>query len=240
MVLDLRVKAYVWAPTPAQRRNLCLGKADDSSTGSEAPSHHSRRIGGRSRAPSAWPLLDQCEFESWEDLERYLGEYSKRTYQSSLQIFRVKTNNTITTRNNKIWSSGSKHPLLPNEWKNYGKTFTCTHGGTYKSRGKGKRKRIQSRTMECEAQINDCVQVDDDKVPTFILHITFALLVHNHSLDKRTYNQYPYVRTALESEVVTTVNEKRLKWDPKARAGVFMGYEEVSKAYRVYDIEAGQ
>ncbi|ETL42023.1 hypothetical protein L916_07093, partial [Phytophthora nicotianae] len=63
--------------------------------------------------------------------------------------------------------------------------------------------------MECEAQINDCVQVDDDKVPTFILHITFALLVHNHSLDKRTYNQYPYVRTALESEVETTVNELR-------------------------------
>uniref|UniRef100_A0AAV1VCZ5 Integrase catalytic domain-containing protein n=1 Tax=Peronospora matthiolae TaxID=2874970 RepID=A0AAV1VCZ5_9STRA len=34
--------------------------------------------------------------------------------------------------------------------------------------------------------------------------------------------------------------EKRLKWDPKAREGMFMGYEEASKAYRVYDIEAGQ
>uniref|UniRef100_A0AAV1TJ16 Integrase catalytic domain-containing protein n=1 Tax=Peronospora matthiolae TaxID=2874970 RepID=A0AAV1TJ16_9STRA len=34
--------------------------------------------------------------------------------------------------------------------------------------------------------------------------------------------------------------EKRLKWDPKARTGIFPGYEEVSKAYRVYDIEAGQ
>ncbi|KAG3044650.1 hypothetical protein PC122_g24790 [Phytophthora cactorum] len=39
---------------------------------------------------------------------------------------------------------------------------------------------------------------------------------------------------------VLTPKEKRLKWDPKARAGLFMGYEEVSKAYRVYDIEAGQ
>ncbi|KAG3015858.1 hypothetical protein PC121_g25102 [Phytophthora cactorum] len=28
--------------------------------------------------------------------------------------------------------------------------------------------------------------------------------------------------------------------DPKARAGLFLGYEEVSKAYRLYDIEAGQ
>ncbi|KAG2855220.1 hypothetical protein PC114_g28616 [Phytophthora cactorum] len=39
---------------------------------------------------------------------------------------------------------------------------------------------------------------------------------------------------------ILTPKEKRLKWDPKARAGLFLGYEEVSKAYRLYDIEAGQ
>ncbi|KAG2758433.1 hypothetical protein Pcac1_g29419 [Phytophthora cactorum] len=39
---------------------------------------------------------------------------------------------------------------------------------------------------------------------------------------------------------ILTPKEKRSKWDPKARAGVFLGYEEVSKAYRLYDIEAGQ
>uniref|UniRef100_A0AAV1V0P1 Retroviral polymerase SH3-like domain-containing protein n=1 Tax=Peronospora matthiolae TaxID=2874970 RepID=A0AAV1V0P1_9STRA len=39
---------------------------------------------------------------------------------------------------------------------------------------------------------------------------------------------------------VLTPKEKRSKWDPKARVGRFMGYEEVSKAYRVYDIEADQ
>uniref|UniRef100_A0AAV1UVW7 Reverse transcriptase Ty1/copia-type domain-containing protein n=1 Tax=Peronospora matthiolae TaxID=2874970 RepID=A0AAV1UVW7_9STRA len=39
---------------------------------------------------------------------------------------------------------------------------------------------------------------------------------------------------------VLTPKENRLKWDPKARAGIFVGYEEVLKAYRVYDIEAGQ
>ncbi|CAI5735070.1 unnamed protein product [Hyaloperonospora brassicae] len=39
---------------------------------------------------------------------------------------------------------------------------------------------------------------------------------------------------------ILTPKEKRLKWDPKARVGIFMGYEEVSKAYRVFDIEAGQ
>uniref|UniRef100_A0AAV1TJY1 Integrase catalytic domain-containing protein n=1 Tax=Peronospora matthiolae TaxID=2874970 RepID=A0AAV1TJY1_9STRA len=39
---------------------------------------------------------------------------------------------------------------------------------------------------------------------------------------------------------ILTPREKRLKWDPKAREGMFMGYEEASKAYRVYYIEAGQ
>ena len=39
---------------------------------------------------------------------------------------------------------------------------------------------------------------------------------------------------------ILTPKEKRLKWDPKARVGIFLGYKEVSKAYRVYDIEAGQ
>ena len=39
---------------------------------------------------------------------------------------------------------------------------------------------------------------------------------------------------------VFTPKEKRLKWDPKAREGLFMGYEEASKAYRVFDMEAGQ
>ncbi|KAG2807523.1 Retrovirus-related Pol polyprotein from transposon TNT 1-94 [Phytophthora cactorum] len=39
---------------------------------------------------------------------------------------------------------------------------------------------------------------------------------------------------------ILTPKEKRLKWDPKAHAGIFLGYEEVSKAYRLYDIEAGQ
>ncbi|GAB9476989.1 Integrase catalytic core protein, partial [Globisporangium polare] len=38
-------------------------------------------------------------------------------------------------------------------------------------------------------------------------------------------------------EFVLTPKEKRLKWDPKARTGLFTGYEDVSKADRVYDIE---
>ncbi|KAG3127018.1 hypothetical protein PI124_g22122 [Phytophthora idaei] len=39
---------------------------------------------------------------------------------------------------------------------------------------------------------------------------------------------------------ILTPKEKQLKEDPKARAGLFLGYKEAYKAYRLYDIEAGQ
>ena len=39
---------------------------------------------------------------------------------------------------------------------------------------------------------------------------------------------------------VLTPKELRRKWYAKARLGLFMGYQESSKAYRVYDIEAGR
>uniref|UniRef100_A0AAV1VB90 Integrase catalytic domain-containing protein n=1 Tax=Peronospora matthiolae TaxID=2874970 RepID=A0AAV1VB90_9STRA len=39
---------------------------------------------------------------------------------------------------------------------------------------------------------------------------------------------------------ILTLKVKRMKCDSKARVRMFMGYEEASKAYRVYDIEVGQ
>ncbi|KAG3087838.1 hypothetical protein PC122_g8661 [Phytophthora cactorum] len=144
----------------------------------------------------AAPRLQHSEFESWEDLDMYLAEYMKDTYQ-------------CCCLNNKIRSSGFNQTLLPAERENYGKTFICTHSGKYKPRGKGKRKRLQSRAMECGAQINACVHVEDESVPTFVLRIATARLVHNHHLNKHTFNQYQHNRNALEPEVVTTVNELR-------------------------------
>lgn len=34
--------------------------------------------------------------------------------------------------------------------------------------------------------------------------------------------------------------EKCLKWDPKSRRGIFTGFEESSKAYRIFNIESGK
>ncbi|POM76995.1 Hypothetical protein PHPALM_5696 [Phytophthora palmivora] len=65
-----------------------------------------------------------------------------------------------------------------------------------------------------------------DKTPFEIVYKSKPSVKHMRVFGCRTY--------------ILTPREKRLKWDPKAREGIFLGYEEVSKAYRVYDIEAGK
>uniref|UniRef100_A0AAV1UX06 Integrase catalytic domain-containing protein n=1 Tax=Peronospora matthiolae TaxID=2874970 RepID=A0AAV1UX06_9STRA len=69
--------------------------------------------------------------------------------------------------------------------------------------------------------------------PKFVLKNTFEIF----------YNSKPsvkHMRAFGRQTYILTPKENRLKWDPEARTGIFVGYEEVSKAYRVYDIEAGQ
>ncbi|ETO60800.1 hypothetical protein F444_21046 [Phytophthora nicotianae P1976] len=91
---------------------------------------------------------EKTEFDSWGALDAYLKAYSAETYQS----FRVRTNNKVTTRKKKIQDCGSTKPLVPEEWVYYSKTFVCTHAGKYKPRGKGKRKRQESRALDCDVQ----------------------------------------------------------------------------------------
>uniref|UniRef100_H3HA18 Integrase catalytic domain-containing protein n=1 Tax=Phytophthora ramorum TaxID=164328 RepID=H3HA18_PHYRM len=66
----------------------------------------------------------------------------------------------------------------------------------------------------------------EHKTPFEIVYKSKPSVKHMHVFGCQTY--------------ILTPKEKRRKWDPKARAGLFLGYEEVSKAYRLYDIEAGQ
>ncbi|ETI55939.1 hypothetical protein F443_01430 [Phytophthora nicotianae P1569] len=193
---------YLLSPPPVSSEEEWVDSATETASNTSSQSKQSRSEGlthprsvqdeGRDEGEIEVfaPPLQRSEFESWEDLESYLSEYMKQTYQS----FR-----------------------LPVEWENYGKTFICTHSGRYKPRGKGKRKRQQSRAIECGAQINACVQVQDKSIPTFVLRVTSARLVHNHPLNKRTFYQYPHVRTALEPDVLSTGNELRKAGAKKKR-----------------------
>uniref|UniRef100_A0AAV1U9H3 Integrase catalytic domain-containing protein n=1 Tax=Peronospora matthiolae TaxID=2874970 RepID=A0AAV1U9H3_9STRA len=67
-----------------------------------------------------------------------------------------------------------------------------------------------------------------------VMHKTPFEIVHNSKPSVK------HMRVFGCQVYILTPKENRLKWDPKARTGIFLGYEEASKAYRVYDIEAGQ
>uniref|UniRef100_A0AAV1U7Z5 Integrase catalytic domain-containing protein n=1 Tax=Peronospora matthiolae TaxID=2874970 RepID=A0AAV1U7Z5_9STRA len=67
-----------------------------------------------------------------------------------------------------------------------------------------------------------------------VMHKTPFEIVHNSKPSVK------HMRVFGCQVYILTPKERRLKWEPKARTGTFLGYEEASKAYRVYDIEAGQ
>eukprot|EP00644_Phytophthora_capsici_P011792 jgi/Phyca11/106318/e_gw1.12.264.1 len=229
MAPNLRVKALVRLPRQAvgesdtgdavdsdeewvDSSSESLGTRSSTDTGSSASkqrrSNASDTIQATHRVEQTMqiaPPPERTAIESWDALDAYLKTYSAASYQ----CFRVRTNNKVATRNKKIQESGSTKPLVPEEWVHYSKTFVCTHAGNasiflpapkYKPRGQGKRKRQESRALECNVQINACVQVTDSAAPdpTFAVGITAARLEHNHPLSRHTFDHYPHNRTAIE------------------------------------------
>ncbi|ETO77469.1 hypothetical protein F444_07341 [Phytophthora nicotianae P1976] len=251
MVLDLRVKALVRAPTPAQRRNLCVRKLSiprrapwrrrtyratrngwippprPTVTPAVSPSNNGQEdwyILGALEKDRRTVTRSKCMGPPWLNASSSHGRILNAIWGLKTHSFRVRTNSTITTRNNRIRSSGSKQPLLPDEWGELRQDM-CTHGGTYKWRGKGKRKRIQSRAMECEAQI--CCLPSSYQLGDIVfgwavwypalffglpLHAWFTIIIWTNA---RTIS--PHVRAALEPEVVTKVNELRKAGAKKKR-----------------------
>ncbi|ETI36169.1 hypothetical protein F441_17524 [Phytophthora nicotianae CJ01A1] len=68
------------------------------------------------------------------------------------RMFRLRTNKKVGERNAIIQHTGSDSTPIQETWVWYAKTLVCTHAGKYKSRGKGKRARQESRSIECPAQ----------------------------------------------------------------------------------------
>ncbi|KAI9985189.1 hypothetical protein PInf_004514 [Phytophthora infestans] len=200
-----------WTAPSEASRSASSGTSGQVDTLSDS-SNHVNFQSGLSEEPHP---LQRTPFSSWESFHAFLNEYSAQTYQS----FRVRTNNKVEERNKKIKKASSRAPLIPLEWGMYNKTLVCTHAGTFKSRGKGKRARQESRATRCGAQINACIRVINNKPddPEFALCVTTAKLAHNHRLDRMTHQQYASVRTALPTRVVDTVDILRKAGAKKKR-----------------------
>ncbi|KAG3239595.1 hypothetical protein PI124_g15475 [Phytophthora idaei] len=97
---DLRVKALVRPPRQHESKvsSTTSSGTSQSKQGRSEGFDHPRSVQGDEQDGEqlevAGPRLQRSEFESWEDLDMYLAEYMNDTYQS----FRVRTNNTVTFR----------------------------------------------------------------------------------------------------------------------------------------------
>ena len=99
------------------------------------------------------------------------------------------------------------------------------------------------RSMLHHAKLNKCILGEASMAAIYIKnHLPSPKITSNtpYEIVHRFKPSVKHMRVFECRTYVLTPQEKRLKWDAKTRAGVFMGYEEVSKAYRVYGIETGQ
>ncbi|ETP33442.1 hypothetical protein F442_18024 [Phytophthora nicotianae P10297] len=65
------------------------------------------------------PELDVKLFGSWEELDKYLANYSRKTYQ----LYSVRTATPVKTRNERIKKSRTPCKTIPEELEFYNKTF---------------------------------------------------------------------------------------------------------------------
>lgn len=177
--------------------------------------------------------LGRRSFESWAAFDRYVEEYARATFQ----LFRKRTSTSVKLRNRRVserneGSSRFKKPrasspsspepsgdaapsarLIPEHYVNYSVTLVCTHSGAFVSRGTGKRARQEVRATRCDAQINACLKLADPARNVYEVHVTRALLTHNHRLDRETFGQYSSTRLNLPDALLECVELMR-------RAGV--------------------
>ncbi|CAH0516241.1 unnamed protein product [Peronospora belbahrii] len=99
------------------------------------------------------------------------------------------------------------------------------------------------RSILHRAKLDKCFWAEAPMTAIYIKNrLPSSKVVHKTPFEI-VYNSKPSVKRMRVfgcQTFILTPKEKRLKWDPKAQAGNFLDYEEVSKAYRVFDIEAGQ
>lgn len=168
----------------------------------------------------------QAVYSSWDEFHASLKEYSASTYQ----LYRTRTTSSVKGRNQKIVEMNqhntvqtndaatvlslddsqpvkniavddpSESRLIPEAWKWYSKTLTCTHGWKERRRGTGKRTAHVVRSTACPVKICATVQFmepmagraahPDMDTGGWRVVITKHVVDHNHNLSRELFDHY--------------------------------------------------
>lgn len=175
--------------------------------------------------------------ESWEAFHARLQEYSDATFQ----LYRTRTTSSVLGRNQKIpemkRSSSSSDAValdeadnvttqppqtdtrtIPEEWKWYSKTLTCTHGWKERRRGTGKRTVQVFRSTACPVKICATVQFVENTFAaddgaggdeanrgggSWRVVVTKHVVDHNHNLSKELHQHYCENRRIYDPDLLT-------------------------------------
>ncbi|OWZ24797.1 hypothetical protein PHMEG_00066 [Phytophthora megakarya] len=148
----------------------------------------------------------QSVFNSWDDFHSNLKAYSDATYQ----LYRTRTTSSAKGRNKKIAQmrrGRADARKIPETWRWYSKTLTCTHGWKERHRGTGKRTAHVIRSTACPVKICATVQymnpssriengtgltteASDATLDNWRVVVTKHVVDHNHNLSKELYEHY--------------------------------------------------
>ncbi|RLN53651.1 hypothetical protein BBJ28_00010708 [Nothophytophthora sp. Chile5] len=168
------------------------------------------------------PALERRTFDSWDEFDHFMEEYGRRTFQ----LFRKRTSTSVKLRNRRLAdrvvklrdkqvATAPAEPveervcLIPERYANYSVTLVCTHSGAFVSRGTGKRSRQDVRATRCDVQVNACLKLADPRRNRYQIHVTRALLTHNHRVDEETFLQYSNTRLNLPDALLGCVELMR-------------------------------
>ncbi|GMF33105.1 unnamed protein product [Phytophthora fragariaefolia] len=177
----------------------------------------------------------QSVFNSWDDFHANLKAYSDATYQ----LYRTRTTSSAKGRNKKIarmkrgdfdgenaeHSDNGSDPgtaltgvsvarKIPESWRWYSKTLTCTHGWKERHRGTGKRTAHVVRSTACPVKICATVQYmnspgrgaaegsDSTSGNCWRVVVTKHVVDHNHNLSRELYQHYCENRRIYDPELL--------------------------------------
>uniref|UniRef100_K3WUJ2 FAR1 domain-containing protein n=1 Tax=Globisporangium ultimum (strain ATCC 200006 / CBS 805.95 / DAOM BR144) TaxID=431595 RepID=K3WUJ2_GLOUD len=188
---------------------------------------------------------------SWEAFHARLQEYSGATFQ----LYRTRTTSSVQGRNQKIpdikralatcsnpnseENKSNDTRIIPEEWKWYSKTLTCTHGWKERRRGTGKRTIQVFRSTSCPVKICATVQfVEDAEVNVdpssnsgnWRVVVTKHVVDHNHNLSKELHQHYCENRRIYDPDLLTIdeSNEAAVVKQPRQHHTFLMNAEAPS------------
>ncbi|RLN85669.1 hypothetical protein BBJ28_00018156, partial [Nothophytophthora sp. Chile5] len=182
----------------------------------------------------------QSIFASWDDFHANLKSYSDATYQ----LYRTRTTSSAKGRNQKIAemkrvgeggedgndpetsstsNAAAEARMIPESWRWYSKTLTCTHGWKERHRGAGKRAAHVVRSTKCPVKICATVQyvapssvvrganttisssTEDSNASStscWRVVVTKHVVDHNHNLSRELYQHYCENRRIYDPELL--------------------------------------